>query len=142
MPFEYRDHTGEAWLVGIGVTLEEAFAEGARALFQLMVEIERVEPTVSTEIDVCSDRLDTLFVAWLNALIVRKDVDGLVYARFDSVTITRTDPDGYRLTASAWGEPLDEDRHDPKVDVKAATYSELYCERTERGFEVECVVDL
>lgn len=142
MPFEYKDHTGEAWLVGIGKTLEEAFAEGARALFQLMVEIDRVEPTVSTAIDARSDRLDTLFVAWLNKLIVRKDVEGLVYARFDPIRMEQPHPDEYRLHATAWGEPLDADRHDPKVDVKAATYSELCCKRTERGYEVECVVDL
>lgn len=142
MTYEYKDHTGEAWLVGTGETPEAAFAEGAKALFQLMVEIERIDPHVSTEIEVRSDRMDTLFVAWLNALIVRKDVDGLVYARFDPLHIEQIDPDEYRLTASAWGEPLDVDRHDPKVDVKAATYSELRCERTERGFQVECVVDL
>lgn len=142
MPFEYKDHTGEAWLVGIGETVEDAFAEGAKALFQLMVEIERVEANTSTGIDVRSDRLDTLFVAWLNALIVRKDVDGLVYSQFDPVQIERIDPDEYRLTATAWGEPLDPDRHEPKVDVKAATYSELRCEQTERGYEAECVVDL
>ena len=142
MPFEYKDHPGEAWLVGVGDTLEAAFAEGAKALFQLMVEIDRVEPTVSTEIEVRSDRLDTLFVGWLNALIVRKDVDGLVYARFDPLDIRGIESDELRLTATAWGEPLDVDRHDPKVDVKAATYSELRCERTERGYEAECVVDL
>lgn len=140
--FEYKNHPGEAWLVGVGDTLEEAFAEGAKALFQLMVEIERIEPHVPTEIEAQSDRIDTLFVAWLNALIVRKDVDGMVYARFDPVTIKTIAPDEYRLTATAWGEPLDPERHDPKVDVKAATYSELRCERTERGYEVECVVDL
>lgn len=142
MPFEYKDHPGEAWLVGIGETQEEAFAEGAKALFQLMVEIERVQPVVSTAIDVQSDRVDTLFVAWLNALIVKKDVEGLVYALFDPVRVDRISPDAYRLTATAWGEPLDPERHDPKVDVKAATYSELRCEQTERGYEVECVVDL
>jgi len=142
MPFEYKDHTGEAWLVGIGETTGEAFAEGAKALFQLMVEIERIAPQVSTAIEVRSDRLDTLFAAWLNALIVRKDVDGLVYGEFESLDVQQTNPDDCRLTATAWGEPLDTERHGPKVDVKAATYSELRCERTERGYEVECVVDL
>lgn len=142
MPFEYKDHTGEAQLVGIGETPAEAFVEGAKALFHLMVEIEHVQPNVSTQIDLEADRLDTLFVAWLNALIIRKDVEGHVYARFDPLRIEQPDPDEYRLSARAWGEPLDADRHDPKVDVKAATYSELRFERTERGYEVECVVDL
>ncbi len=142
MPFEYKDHPGEAWLVGVGETLEAAFAEGAKALFQLMVEIERIDPHVSTEIEVRSDRLDTLFVAWLNALIVKKDVEGAVYALFDPVHVEQIHHNEYRLTATARGEPLDADRHDPKVDVKAATYSELSVERTERGYEVECVVDL
>lgn len=141
MPFEYKEHTGEAWLVGIGDTLEAAFAEGAKALFHLMIELDAVEPRVSTEIAVRSDGLETLFVAWLNALIVNKDAQGLVYSRFEIRTIERRGGE-YALEGVAWGELLDPERHDPRVDVKAATYSGLKCEKTHRGYEVECVVDL
>lgn len=141
MPFEYREHTGEAWLVGIGKTLEEAFAEGARALFNLMVDLAQIEPRQSTEILCHSDTIDKLFAEWLNALIVEKDAQGMVFSRFEIEPI-RQIARGYELEAKAWGELFDPRKHESHVDVKAATYAGLQCEKTDAGYRVECVVDI
>ncbi len=140
MPYEYRDHTGEAWLVAWGATREEAFAEGAKALFDLMVDVQSVEPREAVEIALQAESLDKLFFEWLNALIVHKDARGLVFSKFD-VSIQRNNG-VYELKAKAWGEPLDVEKHGSKVDVKAATYSGLKCEETPEGWRVECVVDI
>lgn len=141
MPFTYKEHTGEAWLVGMGESLEEAFAEGAKALFNLMVELERVEPRISSRIECRSHSIETLFVDWLNALILKKDAEGMVYARFEVQPLRRS-AQGYQLEALAWGEAFDPAKHDPKVDAKAATYSELRLQQSEEGYQIECVVDL
>lgn len=144
MPYEYRDHTGEAWLVAWDRTVEGAFAEGAKALFDLMVDLEKVEPKVAVEIAVEAETLEDLFFEWLNALIVQKDSEGLVFSRFD-VRIEQRGKDGdggYALRAKAWGEPYNPDKHGSKVDVKAATYAGLACEETPEGWRVECVVDI
>ncbi len=141
MPFEYREHTGEAWLVAIGKTLEEAFAEGARALFNLMVDLAHIEPQQSVEISCHSDAVDTLFVEWLNALIVQKDTQGMLFSRFEIEPIRKTAQE-YELRAKAWGESFDPRKHESHVDVKAATYAGLKCEKTSEGYRVECVVDI
>jgi SHS2 domain-containing protein len=141
MPYEYRDHTGEAWLVATGNTLEEAFADGAKALFNLMVDIENVEPRAAVEITVRAEALDMLFFEWLNALIVEKDARGLVFSKFELEPIRRLDGE-YELKANAWGELYDVEKHSSKVDVKAATYSGLKCEETPEGWRAECVVDV
>ncbi len=142
MPYEYRDHTGEAWLVAWGATIEEAFAEGAKALFDLMVNVQDVEPREVVEIALEAEGLDRLFFEWLNALLVQKDSQGLVFSKFE-VSISRDDGNGgYALQARAWGEPYDVEKHGSKVDVKAATYSGLRCEETPEGWRVECVVDI
>lgn len=141
MPYEYRDHTGEAWLVAWGTTLEEAFIEGAKALFDLMVDVENVEPRQAVEISLTAEALDKLFFEWLNALIVQKDTKGLVFSRFELDPIQRGEG-VYRLRAKAWGEPYDVGKHSSKVDVKAATYSGLKCEETPEGWRTECVVDI
>jgi len=141
MPFQYREHTGEAWLVGLGSTLEEAFAEGAKALFHLMVDLDQIEPRESLQIRCAEQNLETLFVAWLNALIVHKDAVGMIFSRFDIEPVRRT-AQGYELRARAWGEPFNSQKHESKVDVKAATYAGLLCEKTSEGYRVECVVDI
>ncbi len=141
MPYEYRDHTGEAWLVATGDTLEEAFAEGAKALFDLVVNIARVEPHEAVEIAVRAEAFDKLFFEWLNALIIEKDVRGLVFSKFELEPIRKLDGE-CELKAKARGEPFDVEKHSGKVDVKAATYSGLKCEQTPEGWRVECVVDV
>jgi len=140
MPFEYREHTGEAWIVGLGKTLEEAFAEGAKALFHLMVDLDEIEAREALTIRARSDEIEKLFVEWLNALIVEKDARGLIFSRFE-VSIQKTDG-GYELYGEAWGEPFDPVKHEGRVDVKAATYAGLKCEKTQAGYRIECVVDI
>jgi SHS2 domain-containing protein len=60
--------------------------------------------------------------------------------------------DNGRLTASAWGEATDVIRHQPAVEIKGATYTELAVHKmTEPGCEdhnlpgqwlAQCVVDV
>jgi len=141
MPFEHLDHEADAGVRGIGKTLEEAFAEGAKGAFALMVELERVEPRESVEIECRADSIETLFVAWLGELLFQRDLTGMVFSRF-AVQIEQ-EGDGYLLWGKAWGEPLDPERHGAMVEVKAATYSGLKSGRTpDGGYYVQCVVDL
>ncbi len=141
MPFEYREHTGEVHLVGIGKSIEEAFAEGAKALFNLMANLDHIEPKEAVEISCRGENLEMLFVEWLNALILHKDAQGFVFSRFEIEPIRKT-TQGYELASNAWGEPFNPKKHESRVDVKAATYAGLKCEKTSEGCRVECVVDI
>ncbi|MCR4404903.1 MAG: archease [Candidatus Acetothermia bacterium] len=141
MPFEILDHEADAGVRGIGNTVEEAFAEGAKGMFSLMVELERVLPKESVEVECQADSLETLFVAWLGELLLQRDLTGMVFSRF-AVQVAR-EGDEYHLRGRAWGEPLDPERHGAKVEVKAATYAGLQLGRTAEGdYFVQCVVDL
>jgi SHS2 domain-containing protein len=47
------------------------------------------------------------------------------------------------LEASACGEPVDNGRHAPAVEVKGATFTELQVRREpDGGWLVQCVVDV
>jgi SHS2 domain-containing protein len=55
-----------------------------------------------------------------------------------SVTI-----EGSALRAMAEGEPVDRSRHDPIVEPKGATFSELRIQRDDAGdWIAQCVVDV
>jgi tRNA nucleotidyltransferase (CCA-adding enzyme) len=47
-----------------------------------------------------------------------------------------------RLDATAWGEPIEMGRHKPAVEVKGATYTELYVDQIEGTWIAQCVVDV
>jgi len=143
MPFEILDHEADAGVRGLGRTVEEAFTEGARGMFSLMVELDRVRPEEEVEVACRADSLETLFVAWLGELLLERDLKGLVFSRFEVRISHAREGDGYHLQGRAWGEPLDPERHGVKVEVKAATYSGLKSGRTaDGGYYVQCVVDL
>jgi SHS2 domain-containing protein len=116
MGFTYLDHTADIAVRAWGGTVGEAFAEAARALVGAMVSLERVRPMASRSFTLRGTSLELLLVDWLAALVAEKDVSGLVFSRFD----VDTEEDGLEvaLHASAWGEPLDPVRHEPRIEVK------------------------
>jgi SHS2 domain-containing protein len=137
--YDYFEHQADMGIVGRGPTVEEAFAQAARALFDLMMDIERVRPLRKVSIRCQAHDRDELLVEWLNGLLAEADIRQLGFGKFHVEMLGRNELEG-----SAWGEPFDSRRHHPKTEVKAATYSMLFVGR--EGDEVEyvarCVVDL
>lgn len=139
-PYKYLEHEGEEGILGIGDTPEEAFAEGAKALFNIMVQIENVEPKEVVEVFVTSESMDTLFVELLGELILLKDITGLMFSDFKVKIMEKED--GYELEGKALGEPLDARKHGIKTEVKAATYHGLKFEEKGGKYYARCVVDV
>jgi SHS2 domain-containing protein len=50
--------------------------------------------------------------------------------------------DGHRLQATAYGEPVDPDRHEPAVEIKGATMTALEVARSGSTWRAQCVVDV
>jgi SHS2 domain-containing protein len=47
------------------------------------------------------------------------------------------------IRARAWGEPVDVQKHEPAVEVKAATYADLKVQRDSTGnWLAQCIVDV
>ena len=42
----------------------------------------------------------------------------------------------------AWGEPIDVEKHQPAVEIKGATYTELAVYEQDGQFVAQCVVDV
>ena len=140
MPFEYLDHTADVGLRGIGETIEEAFSEAAKAMFNLMVDVDQVTAKQSLKVFRNARTPELLLVEWLSELLTQKDLTGLYCSRF-CVDIAEK-PDGLRLEATAWGESLDLSRHCVKIEVKGVTYSGLHVVRKGKDWIAQCVVDI
>jgi tRNA nucleotidyltransferase (CCA-adding enzyme) len=50
--------------------------------------------------------------------------------------------DDGRLRATAFGEPIDVDRHQPAVEIKGATLTALQVTHGPDGWRAQCVVDV
>jgi len=96
-----------------------------------------IAPTTPVEITVAADDPEDLLFDWLNALIFEMATRGMLFGRFD-VAI-----EGGHLRATAWGEAVSVDRHQPTVEVKGATYTGLRVfEADGGGWVAECIIDV
>jgi tRNA nucleotidyltransferase (CCA-adding enzyme) len=60
----------------------------------------------------------------------------MLFARFAVVI------DGHTLRGEAWGEPVDVARHQPAVEIKGATYTELRVAQEDGRWIAQTVVDV
>jgi SHS2 domain-containing protein len=139
--WEHYEHTADMGVRGFGSTLEEAFEAVALGLFDVMVDVGKVEPRECREVEVEEEDLEALLYSFLEELLVLYDMEGIVFGDV-KVRIEKTD-NGYRLRARACGEPLNLKKHNPKEEVKAITYHEMEIKRLPDGrWRAQFVPDL
>jgi SHS2 domain-containing protein len=121
--YEFLEHTADAYIAAYGRDLAEAFANAARALFDVMTQVEKVKPETPDLFEVEGDDEYSLLYRWLEALLIKSETKGMLYSKFE-VTIAEKTP-VFRLKARVWGERFDAERHLQKVGVKAVTYHRM-----------------
>jgi len=135
--WEHFPHPADIGIRGFGPTREDAFAQAATALTAVLVDPEKVEPREAVEI-VCREQDDELlFMSWLASLLYEMDTRRMLFSRFEIESIEGG------IRARAWGEPVDAEKHEPAVEVKAATYAGLKVEKDAEGnWLAQCIVDV
>ncbi len=135
--WELYSHPSDIGIRGTGPTREEAFAQAALALTAVITDPAKVEPRQAVDIVCRDDDDEMLFMAWLSALLYEMGTRAMLFGRFEIEPI-----DG-GIRARAWGEPVDVQKHEPAVEVKAATYMDLKVQRDSRGnWLAQCIVDV
>ncbi len=135
--WEHFHHMADIGVRGVGGTMAEAFEQAALAMTAVITDPEKVGPREAVEIDCQAPDSELLLVDWLNALIYEMATRRMLFSRF-SVAVKND-----RLTAKAWGEPTNITRHQPAVEIKGATYTELHVHQDEHGaWRAQCVVDV
>ena len=136
MTFEIFEHRADVGVRGRGATLDEAFIEGARAMFSVMANLDSVKPLETFEVEVSAQDDGALFVEWLNELLSLADLNGMAFSEF------KAEISGNNLKGAASGEKWDLERHEPKTEVKAATYSSLEVKNENGSYVAQCIVDV
>ena len=134
--FEIIDHTADVGVVAYGDNIGQAFGNAARALFNLITELDSVAEVVYRDIELSATDEESLLVEWLNELIYLFDTENIVFKRFDVTVLPNAS-----LRARSYGEKVNRLRHRLKTGVKAATYHMLRVEKG-NGCRVQVIFDI
>ena len=135
--FRILAHPADIGFEAFGSTREEVFANAARALFHLIVDLDAVEPRGAVEVMVEGSEPAGLLVNWLSELLYLNDAEGWLFSDFEIERV-----DDRLLRARALGEKFDRTRHCAKLQVEAITYHQLGLERTAEGWQARVYVDI
>jgi len=122
--FEFLEHTADVYIAAYGRNLAEAFENAATAMLEVMTELGKVAPEIEDDVEVEGEDEYSLLYSWLEAILVKIEVNQMLYSKFKIVSIEET-RGGLRLKAKIWGEPFNPEKHPQKVGVKAITYHRM-----------------
>jgi SHS2 domain-containing protein len=136
--WEHFPHGADIGIRGVGQSAADAFAQAALAMTALITDLSLVAARDEVILRCEAPSLEDLFFDWIDALVFEMSTRRMLFARFD-VRIENN-----RLIAHTWGERVDRKRHEPAVEVKGPTFTELRVihDPSAGVWIAQCVVDV
>jgi tRNA nucleotidyltransferase (CCA-adding enzyme) len=135
--WKHFEHEADIGLTATADSREGLFEAMGAALTGVITEPAIVQPRQRVRIRCSAPDDALLMVDWINALIYEMATRSVLFGNW------QVNLHGCDLEAWAEGEPVDKDRHQPAVEVKGATLTELRVEQDETGlWHAQCVVDV
>ena len=139
--FEFLEHTADVLIAAHGQKLEEAFENAALAMFEVMTNTTKIDTVQEETVEVEAEDEYALLYSWLEALLVKFEIKGMLFSKFKIDRIQDT-PDGYKLQANVWGEKFNAEKHPQKVAVKAVTYHRMEIIKEHDKITLEFILDI
>jgi SHS2 domain-containing protein len=139
--FEFLEHTADVLVAAHGQNMAEAFENAALAMFETMTDTSKVAPVVEDIVEVEAEDEYALLYSWLEALLVKFEVNGIAYSQF-KISSFEEKPDGFKLKATIWGEKFTIEKHLQKVGVKAVTYHRMEIIKEFDRVTLEFILDI
>ena len=93
--FEFLEHTADVLIAAHGQRLEEAFENASLAMFEVMTDTTKIDPVQEETVEVEAEDEYALLYSWLEALLVKFEIKGMLFSKFKIDRIQDT-PDGYK----------------------------------------------
>jgi SHS2 domain-containing protein len=139
--YRFLEHTADEYILAYGDNLEEAFENAALAMFDVMTDIETIDPKEADSIEIKAEDETHLLYTWLEHLLLKFDIDGKLYSKFQINKIKRID-NVFFLTATIWGEIYNQNKHPSRTDVKAITYHRMEIVKEKRKTSIKFILDI
>ncbi len=139
--FEFLEHTADILIAAHGQTIQEAFENAALAMFEVMTDTTKITPVQEDTVEVEAEDEYALLYSWLEALLVKFEVAGMLYSKFQITSLADTG-EAFRLKASVWGEKFNVEKHPQKVAVKAVTYHRMEIIKNHDKITLEFILDI
>ncbi len=142
MSFKYIDNiaTADCAVEIESHTLPQLFEDAAMSLVSRMADISTVRKTHSWNLELRESSIEMLFYEWLSELIFLKDAEAVLFSEFRINEIS--DGPVFKLSATVRGEPIDHERHDIAVDIKAVTLHMFNVEQAGNIWKAFVIFDL
>jgi SHS2 domain-containing protein len=139
--YSFLPHTTDAYIEAVGATLEEAMQFAGMAVTDTMCSIGSISPVIIDQVEASGRDEFTLLYDWLEAILLKFDLEGKVYSEFRVAPISRSLS---RLTATAEisGEQYDKRKHNAKVEVKAVTFHKMEVAHEDSSVILRFILDL
>lgn len=131
------DHPADVGIEAFGKDLAGAFEQAALALMSVILDPDKIDCTQSRAITLEGADPPHLLVRWLTEILYLYDGQSFAAGKFIISDLTLT-----RLGATIVGEPFDERKHAPRLDVKAITYHQLLVEEVATGARIRVFLDI
>ncbi len=122
MSYKFLDHATDAIIEVNAKSIKEAFAVTADAVINLTLDQDKVEEKDQKEFSAEGKDLRYLLFSWIEEIAFVLITEGFAIRR---VEFDLKQNQGYKISAKAFGEPLDFHKHNFKVEIKAPTFYDM-----------------
>ena len=131
---------GDVAFEATGDNLNEVFEACADASFDVMVDVNTVKDKEVKEVSLVSDNVEDLLFEFLEEIILIKDRDYFIFNCCEVVINEEKDKVG--LNAKFFGEAINTEKQDLKVDIKAVTLHMFSLKKKPQGYVATVVLDI
>jgi protein archease len=126
--YEFFEHTADIGANIYGATLEELFCNAAKALYEAMGRLRKVEDEKNKTVELRAESVEDLLHDWLAELLYEVEAKHVLY---DKLEIVKLKPP--LLVATLRGSSIDFARSQTNQEIKAVTYHQLRVESLPDG---------
>jgi len=131
----FENDRGGLGVRGFGDTEADAFEQAALALTSAITDPDGVAPRERVVIRCEATTDDLLLASWLDAVRAKMISSRMLFSRFEVWL------DGTRLSAHAWGEPVNAERHELRLKLKQARPESSRVARHAEGWIAQAIMD-
>mgnify|MGYP003307362954 CR=1 FL=1 len=122
MSYKTLEHATDAIIEVTADNLENAFKIAGISVIETILDISKVEEKESKKIVVKGKDLRYLLYNWLEEIIILTITDGFAGKR---ILLEISEEDEWKITAEIFGENIDLNKHEFKVEIKSPTFHDM-----------------